>query len=165
MAVKDKYHLRTKYHDEHVGEDWRIGSVFCSKCKCNRSKQNKMSLKDFEREYDRIYAKAQAVIDKYRPCRIENGKCADGDFCCHGCSHLGEHGCKVRALYCKIWLCPKAAMAYPECRKQLRKLEVEASALGLLGFRKSEDDVLLNIAYSRGKKEEKSEKSCLQLKK
>ena len=56
--------------------------------------------------YDRLFAEGQAVLNKYNPCKWENGKCAGlPDGCCGGCEHLTPTGCAVNALGCKLWLC------------------------------------------------------------
>lgn len=89
------------------------------------------------RTYKRLYAAGQAVLDTYQPCRTkEGGPCHIKTFCCSGCRHLGKNGCRVKALWCKLWLCSNAC----HNRKAVDALCLlwdEAADLGLLHFRAS----------------------------
>ena len=100
---------------------------------------NGMSLKKVSAEYDRIYAEAQALLDKYKPCQGPNGAlCILGSFCCSHCPHLGPTGCTVKALWCKLWLCETAKERTPkelliqldELRLQFRKLPYSTFTFG-----------------------------------
>jgi hypothetical protein len=59
--------------------------------------------------YSELYKLGEEVLKNNNPCKISNGKCMAGDFCCQGCEHLGPQGCTVEALSCKLWLCSSAA--------------------------------------------------------
>ena len=89
------------------------------------------------KEYKRLYAAGQAVLDTYQPCRTkEGGPCHTKTFCCSGCRHLGKNGCRVKALWCKLWLCSNACHNR-KAVDALRLLWHQASAIGLLHFRAS----------------------------
>lgn len=74
--------------------------------------------------YDELYADYSALIKKYNPCKIENSKCLRGTTCCVWCKHLGNNGCKVKALTCKGWFCGKA-LENKEFEKELEKLHTK----------------------------------------
>lgn len=62
--------------------------------------------------YLTLYDQGNAVLKRYNPCKIENGRCAGGyadtkGLCCDTCKHLGPEGCTVKSLECKMWLCEK----------------------------------------------------------
>ncbi|GHU95277.1 hypothetical protein FACS1894156_4650 [Bacteroidia bacterium] len=72
--------------------------------------------------YEQQYRIISDLLQKIEPCAvtIEGGvvQCigvregdvdADmGTLCCTGCLHLGNDGCKVKALACRMWLCNAA---------------------------------------------------------
>ena len=111
-------------------------------------------------KYDELYDKATSVLEKYNPCKIQNGTChgfrANGldviqppikcQFCCHGCAHLGPSGCTVKALYCKVWLCHTAGQCNPECREELASIERQAAKYNLLHARASKSESLERAA-------------------
>lgn len=53
-------------------------------------------------------------LKKHNPCNIRPSAsghgvdCNGGHGCCHGCRHLGDGGCTVESLACKMWLCGEA---------------------------------------------------------
>jgi len=60
--------------------------------------------------YDWLYECADYLLKKYPVCNIhiENGivKCNRSDGpCCGGCKYLGEEGCAIRCLGCKLGFC------------------------------------------------------------
>lgn len=70
-----------------------------------------LTLEQFVKEYRKIYAEGQLLLDTFNPCRIRNGSCTAGrnteieSFCCRGCQYLSDSGCLAEALWCKLWLC------------------------------------------------------------
>jgi hypothetical protein len=71
--------------------------------------------------YNELYEEASELMKQYDPCRIKDGKCIRGRFCCDGCKYLSPNGCTTKALVCRIWLCEKAKSKAPE--ELLLKLE------------------------------------------
>lgn len=68
--------------------------------------------------YDQLYSEVWALLKTYDPCKIKDGKCLRGRFCCAGCEHdkyedRCEHDdygrCKTKSLLCGLWLCSEAA--------------------------------------------------------
>ena len=60
--------------------------------------------------YDYLYLKAEQLFAEYNPCDVRDGNCKNGrlretKFCCWGCEHLGDNGCTVKSLCCKLWFC------------------------------------------------------------
>ena len=80
-------------------------------------KKKKRSKNSISKEYDEVYAKAQALFDKHKPCNIQhhpNGKVScncyklennHSKLCCSRCEYLSKNGCRVKALDCKLWYC------------------------------------------------------------
>lgn len=113
--------------------------------------------------YDLIYKLADEYIREYNPCKIdEHGRCERSKplncTCCGGrfsssgdnrpqthiCEHLGESGCTVKALYCKLWLCAEIKEKNPEVANKLESLLTLSQWLGIAGnfratFRKSKE--------------------------
>jgi hypothetical protein len=89
-------------------------------------------MSNLSKEYDRLYLKASKIINKYKPCLITNGNCVAGQPCCRGCKHLGECGCTVESLICKLYLCCEARDENPKCNTLLRGVLNEASEIGLM---------------------------------
>ncbi len=64
---------------------------------------------------------AIAAIDKImaneNPCNIKvvdgQATCRGGVPCCEGCRHLGDKGCKVKSVACKLWFCEHAVVSLP----------------------------------------------------
>lgn len=106
-----------------------------------------LSWEEFSQRYDELYDKAIAFFEEHDICGIKDGTCAnyrlegDENFCCAGCSHLGPQGCKEKALYCKLWVCPTVykTLSRP-IKEDLREMFEEARSFGLLGFRASKEE-------------------------
>lgn len=104
-----------------------------------------MNLKPRDRAevYDKLYALAAKILDKSRACSTcPIGSCTKflGRFtetytkswCCYGCPHLGDNGCTVQALGCKLWLCTKEMGSLPfRWEKKIAKLEEIAKYYGI----------------------------------
>ena len=91
-----------------------------------------------ERIYDKLYERAAAVLDEFKPCehKVENrthsciGQQAkhnsEPQCCCSGCKFF-ENGCKAeKPLTCKTWLCFVATEKYPEVAAKLNKIKQKA---------------------------------------
>jgi hypothetical protein len=74
-----------------------------------------MNQAQFLKAYDAIYDIANGLLRKYNPCKHDSdGICEEDRLhhngrkhgCCGGCKWLTSKGCRVRALSCKLWLCP-----------------------------------------------------------
>jgi len=67
--------------------------------------------------YDLIYDKADKLLKQYNPCniRVEDSEliCNNSymckrngeDLCCGSCDYLGDSGCTIKCLGCKIGMC------------------------------------------------------------
>lgn len=88
---------------------------------------------------DRLCDIADTILMYYNPCQIKDGKCLLGEkFCCfrtrfkrldgsEECQFLGENGCTINNLQCKIWLCETALRkTNPECVEALKGIEAFA---------------------------------------
>jgi len=85
-------------------------------------KPEKLTLNQKKLKYDKIYNEMSDLLKKYNVCdiHIEKGitQCigkilmsyedTTGKLCCHNCRHLTKHGCRVKALSCKLWICYSA---------------------------------------------------------
>jgi len=93
--------------------------------------------------YDRLYNHADKLLKKYNPCRIKNGKCANGRFCCYGCKYLNKSGCTVKCLECKLWLCSYLVSLpkWQSLTSKLNKMMTIAFKNELLLFRGSKKDL------------------------
>lgn len=112
-------------------------------------------LKKLSAKYDELYEKADKILKKYNPCKVEGkGACAtclsgrhpDGtgiSFCCGGCQHLGKNGCTVKALSCKLWICNIAITE--EVQREMNRIRVEVSMYGLNGFRTSKEETMESL--------------------
>lgn len=110
----------------------------------------KRSLPVLSLRYDELYREGQQVLDKYNPCKIsaDGKKCTGGTPCCTGCEHLGNKGCTVSALHCKLWLCHTAAQKYPDCYQELQTIlhkGHEERIPGIWGMRQSKTDAFSNL--------------------
>lgn len=97
--------------------------------------------------YDALYKEGQRLLDKVKPCNIKpagvflsdrskhykqksepmelmncDGYSEPGPCCCGGCRYLGEEGCRVKALACKLWLCHCMTTKHPKLERALMKL-------------------------------------------
>jgi len=118
-----------------------------------------------EKEFDKLYAKAEFILSKYQPCAISKVKgtircidCMDGKkwmttpnlLCCGGCKFHTIKGCIAeKPLTCKLWLCGSAAVAFPECFKQLQSLSKKAIKLGLYCARGDKKEILQNAYFDQ----------------
>ncbi|GHT13541.1 hypothetical protein AGMMS4956_09860 [Bacteroidia bacterium] len=101
---------------------------------------NITSAEDKLQYYEQQYSIISDLLQKIDPCAItiEGGvaQCiavregdADvdmGTLCCTGCLHLGDDGCKVKALGCRMWLCNAAIKNLME---KYHSLPIEVVAL------------------------------------
>ena len=87
--------------------------------------------------YDVLIALGQQTLDNYNPCDWRNGKCRrmrsseDDEGCCVGCQHLGDEGCTVESLGCKLWLCEGQRDLFKECDIELKVLRQIADYCGI----------------------------------
>lgn len=83
-----------------------------------RNKERLYDIDKMSKLYDRIYAIADKLLKKHNPCNIhvKNSRlycsCHTAGchkkymLCCNGCKYgVSEHGCTVKALGCKLFLC------------------------------------------------------------
>lgn len=99
----------------------------------------------YSRLYDIFYDIGQRILDKHNPCQIKDKKCigkvyANESFCCNGCEFLTKNGCRVKALWCKLWLCagvlyeqkPDGSPNYAKFTIVARKLQIIKRAVHIL---------------------------------
>lgn len=85
------------------------------------------------KRFDELWDEADEILKKFNPCNIKNGSCFRGFLCCHECEFLSRtRGCREKSLACKLWLCPAAREAYPECAALLDQLEEVARSVPFL---------------------------------
>jgi hypothetical protein len=102
--------------------------------------------------YEVLIAIGQQALDYYNPCDWRNGKCRrmrsseDDEGCCGGCQHLGDEGCTVESLGCKLWLCEDQRDVFKECEIELKVLRQIADYCGIPYEmkRSREEDFTLN---------------------
>jgi hypothetical protein len=92
------------------------------------------SKKALSKLYDALYRRASDLFREYDPCKIRH--MAGGEVsciahstrnlkttcCCGYCKWLGPNGCRVKALYCKVWICSTLSGENPKLERQLRHL-------------------------------------------
>ena len=92
--------------------------------------------KVFER-YRELFATASEIINRINPCEIivvdgrascvgtRNGSERSHQLCCEGCRNLGNSGCTVEALWCRMWLCHDVMQTAKgkKAAKELDKIE------------------------------------------
>lgn len=100
-----------------------------------------MNIKQKIKLHDRLYRYADKLIKKHNPCKIKNGKCIDGDFCCDGCEHLTESGCSVNCLRCKLCLC-WAARGNIVLDRAFDRILQKAHRHNIVHFRQSREQVI-----------------------
>jgi len=110
------------------------------------------SRKALSKLYDVLYRKASDLFREYDPCKIRHmptGEIAcvahatlnsKMTCCCGNCKWLGRNGCRVRALYCKVWICSTLRGKNPKLERQLRHLSAIASRHDLLHIRASKKE-------------------------
>lgn len=111
-----------------------------------------LDLEKLSETHGRLYEEADSILQKHRPCQFEDGKCiinrktsdteSQTNGCCgyrtRPCKHLGPGGCTVKALGCKLHLCPGLSGTVKECAAELHELRKEAYRLlpaGMFHFR------------------------------
>jgi hypothetical protein len=99
------------------------------------------SLAYLSKQYDKLYSEGQKILDTYNPCMANKAICLEGERCCVHCKHLGNNGCKIKCLICKLWLCPTARKVNPKASKKLFALMDKARDLDLLYFRASKEEL------------------------
>lgn len=112
------------------------------------SPKENMDWKIFSQIYDDLYDRGIQVFTEHNLCDVRDGECKSyrinknrGNFCCKGCPHLGEMGCMVKALYCKLWICQELIYDLPDgVMGQLADLYDEALELNMLRFRASKEE-------------------------
>ena len=75
--------------------------------------------------YNRWCKDVDEILATINPCNphFEGSQfnCTAGLGCCMGCQHLTPSGCGVKALRCKLWLCPTASHFYPSFSSQIQR--------------------------------------------
>jgi len=106
--------------------------------------------------HDRLYRRADKLIKRYNPCRIEGEECLRGrNPCCDECKYLGKKGCTVKSLMCKLHLCFKVRYLSPKLSRMLSRIENQAFGYNILLVRGSREDVAKQLKFlerKRGKK-------------
>lgn len=113
-----------------------------------------MSVEQKMRLHNKLYSYANKLLKKHNPCKIENGKCVHGAFCCGGCKYLTEKGCSVKCLWCKLWLCyslHKQSEHRPLILK-LKRIKRVAFKHRLIIERGSEEDLAKRLRRTKTKK-------------
>ena len=106
--------------------------------------------------YDFLYREGEMIFAEYNLCDVRNGQCKDHrtqikrqggynsldlkSFCCSNCNHLSPTGCKVKALYCKLWFCDPL-LSKPIYRR-LNALKNVGYAYKIMKFRASKEESL-----------------------
>jgi hypothetical protein len=98
--------------------------------------------------YEILFNIGQQIIDHHDPCEWKDGACRrmrssdpDAEVCCKGCPHLGETGCTVKSLACKLWLCGDSSNRFKECMTELKIIRMVADYCGIpYGDRKSKEE-------------------------
>lgn len=85
--------------------------------------------------YDLLFEHLDRLQKELNPCkrRVEDGelRCAGVSrnySCCTTCKHLSSHGCTIRVLTCKMWLCREAFELMPVCDRQAWLVETRKVA-------------------------------------
>ena len=117
-----------------------------------------LSVEQMSALYDRIYNIADRLIKKHNPCGIQKGKngfvrCLYSScevLCCGGCIHW-NHGCTVKALACKLYLCNSVNKLV---KNRLTKLQhIAFVKYGLcINLCRSKEDWLTKLKESRSEK-------------
>jgi hypothetical protein len=104
-----------------------------------------MNIRQKIKLHDRLYRHADRLIRKHNPCKIENGKCAYGKFCCNDCEHLTETGCSIECLMCKLHLCWFASNNNLSLSKTFKRMQSKAYRHNIVHFRKSKEQVTKSL--------------------
>lgn len=116
-----------------------------------------LSWNEFSILYDELYTKGEEIFTKYNLCDVKDGECkahrlfkSRSNFCCKNCQHLGQRGCKVKALYCKLWICQELINTLPDnVLRELGSLFNKADRLNMLRFRASKEETFRKGNSSR----------------
>ena len=77
----------------------------------------------------------------------------DNSFCCDGCEFLGESGCRVKCIACKLWLCEMDCKSFNKFRERVAHLSERATLFHFMGFRKSKEQTIKDsLNYWNAKK-------------
>ncbi len=118
--------------------------------------------------YDQLFQEADELFKKFDPCYVIAEKCLRArfggeNFCCKECKYLSDSGCTIKALLCRLWLCPECTTHWNNILTKIMtgnllmqsgrqtemfnfmekrtELWVKAQNTGLLVFRGSREDV------------------------
>lgn len=100
---------------------------------------------ELEEKYERLYFMADKLFQDCKICNIEveDGEitCRGGHSCCGGdsgmivpCEYLGADGCTIVCLMCKVYICHRAAVRYPDVKRNLNRIAKIAKAHGFLFY-------------------------------
>ncbi len=106
--------------------------------------------------YNSLCSEAHALLNKYNPCKISNGKCERGYFCCEGCRYLSEttNTCATESLLCILWLCTEARNNVDKVYlEESKKIFIKGLCNDLIVMRGSISDALNTTRYTRYIKE------------
>ncbi|MCK4976820.1 MAG: hypothetical protein KAS36_07810 [Anaerolineales bacterium] len=97
--------------------------------------------------YDTIYNRAQALLEEFNPCEIEDGRCISRmnnhlACCSSACKYISREGCTTRNLRCKTHLCKDALDGKPELESRWKRLEKLVSKLELTYPWQSKGEIL-----------------------
>ena len=106
---------------------------------CRKKRRLARIRKRLEKKFDELYAKAEEILSKYKPCKITvikgkvhcvgcSGRNPPNELCCGGCQFHTVKGCIAdKPLTCKLWLCNTARNDFPECDDELDVLRDKAA--------------------------------------
>ncbi len=98
------------------------------------------------KEYDELCKKADYLLTMHNPCKVTDGKCMRGHFCCYECTYLRNNKCSVKSLLCKTWLCQTCIReSLPVLTEGLKDIFLEAWDKNLIVCRGSKKDSLKQI--------------------
>jgi hypothetical protein len=94
-------------------------------------------------KYKSLCKSLDLISQKENPCRIENGRCGASregvlkgfNTCCRRCQYLGENGCTINCLGCKLWYClPAWGNLSRQSKKTIESIRKSAILLGFSGI-------------------------------
>lgn len=94
-------------------------------------------------KYKSLCLELDLISQEENPCKFENGKCwasrkgilTEFNTCCRRCRHLGENGCTITCLGCKLWFClPAWENLSRGSRKTIENIKLSAMLLGFHGI-------------------------------
>lgn len=109
--------------------------------------------------YDFLYIAAGQIIKKYNPCQVQLSsdglvECADDiGLCCNGCNYLGDNGCMVNSVCCKLHICSAAEVLQPYIANKLYDMKKIAGRYRLKNFRASRQDTYTSLRKTSGWRE------------